>query len=159
MSDERIGMLEQRRIEAAVIKPIYEEMKKRFGKDAAQEVLRDAITESAVAAGAEFAAEFDGKTDLKAFQEIGKHWLKGGALEKEYLKRTDDEYHFNVTRCRYSEMYKEMGVGEIGHLLSCHRDATFCQGFDKRIALERTQTIMSGAPHCDFRYRFEAEGD
>ena len=158
MSDERLAILEQRRIEAAVIKPIYEVMKDRLGAEAAQEILREAITESAISAGAEFAAEFDGQTDLKAFQEIGKHWLKGGALEKDYLKQSDSEYHFNVTRCRYAEMYHEMGLGEIGHLLSCHRDATFCQGFDKRIGFERTQTIMSGASHCDFRYSFDADG-
>ena len=159
MSDERLSILEQRRIEAAVIKPIYEEMKARFGADTAQEVLRAAITKAAIAAGAEFARELDGKTDLLAFQEIGRHWIKGGALEKEFLKRSESEYHFNVTRCRYAEMYRDMGVGDIGHLLSCHRDATFCKGFDARIELERTQTIMDGADYCDFRYSFDPDGD
>ena len=159
MSDERLSILEQRRIEAAVIKPIYEEMKARFGADAAEEVLRAAITKAAVAAGAEFARDFDGKTDLLAFQEIGRHWIKGGALEKEFLKRSESEYQFNVTRCRYAEMYRDMGVGDIGHLLSCHRDATFCKGFDARIELERTQTIMDGADYCDFRYSFDPDGD
>ena len=157
MSDERMPVLEQRRIEAAVIKPIYEEMKSRFGADVAQELLKGAITKAAIAAGAEFAKEYEGKTDLLAFQELGRHWIKGDALEKEYLKRTEREYHFNVTRCRYAEMYKEMGVGEIGHLLSCHRDATFCKGFDARIDLVRTQTIMEGADHCDFRYSFDPD--
>jgi hypothetical protein len=157
MPDDRLAILEQRRIEAAVIKPIYEEMKNRFGETAAQEVLRDAITKSAIEAGKEFAAEADGKTDLKAFQGIIKHWLKGDALEKEDLKQTDEEFEFNVTRCRYSEMYRDMGIGDIGHLLSCHRDATFCQGFDPRITFERTQTLMEGASHCDFRYGFDVK--
>jgi hypothetical protein len=158
MSEERMAVLEQRRIEAAVIKPIYEEMKARFGADAAKEVLKGAIAKAAIAAGAGFAEEYDGKTDLLAFQEVGRHWIKGDALEKDYLKRTEREYHFNVTRCRYAEMYKEMGVGEIGHLLSCHRDATFCKGFNARIDLVRTQTIMEGADHCDFRYGFDPDG-
>jgi len=158
MSDERMAIIEQRRIEAAVIKPIYEEMKNRFGAEAAQEVLRAAITKAAIAAGAEFAREFEGGTDLLAFQEIGRHWMKGGALDKDFLVRTDRQYDFNVTRCRYAEMYMEMGVGEIGHLLSCHRDATFCKGFDERIDLERSQTIMGGAEYCDFRYSFDPNG-
>ncbi len=51
-----------------------------------------------------------------------------------------------------SEMYREMGLGEIGHLPSCQRDATFCEGYDKRMRLKRTQTIMQGASHCDFHY-------
>lgn len=46
-----------------------------------------------------------------------------------------------------------MGLGEIGHLLSCQRDATFCEGYDKRLKLTRTQTIMQGASYCDFNYK------
>jgi hypothetical protein len=52
-------------------------------------------------------------------------------------------------------MYRDMGLGEIGHLLSCQRDATFCEGYDSRLTLRRTQTIMQGASHCDFDYAFE----
>jgi hypothetical protein len=55
-------------------------------------------------------------------------------------------------------MYREMGLSEIGHLLSCNRDGSFCEGYDDRIKLTRTQTIMQGASHCDFRYRIEDEG-
>ena len=46
-----------------------------------------------------------------------------------------------------------MGLGPIGDLLSCSRDGAFCEGYDKRMALTRTQTIMGGASHCDFRCR------
>jgi len=66
-------------------------------------------------------------------------------------------YVFHVTRCRYAEMYRDMGLGDIGHLLSCQRDGTFCEGYDKRLKLKRTQTIMQGASHCDFSYTYEDE--
>ena len=51
-----------------------------------------------------------------------------------------------------------MGLGEIGHLLSCNRDGAFCEGYDPKLKLERSQTIMQGASHCDFDYTFE-KGD
>lgn len=69
------------------------------------------------------------------------------------MAQDDETLAFNVTRCRYAEMYRSMGLGEIGHLLSCNRDGTFIEGYDSRIKMERTQTIMQGASHCDFRYR------
>jgi len=72
-------------------------------------------------------------------------------------EQTETSYVFNVTRCKYAEMYRDMGLGEIGHLLSCQRDATFCEGYDKRMRLKRTQTIMQGASHCDFHYTLEDE--
>ena len=73
-------------------------------------------------------------------------------MEMEVKEQTETSYVFNVTRCKYAEMYRDMGLGEIEHLLSCQRDATFCEGYDKRIRLKRTQTIMPGATHCDFQY-------
>lgn len=152
---DRLPILEQRRIEAEVIKPIYEEMVAQLGKVQAQDILDSAIRKAAIAQGQSFAAEAEGGTDLDSFADIQKHWTASGALEIEPVDRTPETLDFNVTRCRYSEMYKAMGLGEIGHLLSCNRDGTFCEGYDPRIKLERTQTLMGGAGHCDFRYTFE----
>ncbi|MED5574441.1 MAG: L-2-amino-thiazoline-4-carboxylic acid hydrolase, partial [Pseudomonadota bacterium] len=82
-------------------------------------------------------------------------WTKDGALEIELLDASADTLNFNVKRCRYSEMYREMGVGEIGDLLSCQRDGDFCIGYNPDIEFTRTQTIMGGASHCDFRYKLK----
>lgn len=152
---ERLPILEQRRIEAEVIKPIYEEMVVTLGVEQARQILDTAIRKAAIAQGQSFAAEAENGTSLDSFADIQKHWTASGALEIEPVDRTPGTLDFNVTRCRYSEMYKAMGLGEIGHLLSCNRDGTFCEGYDPRIKLERTQTLMGGASHCDFRYTFE----
>jgi hypothetical protein len=50
-----------------------------------------------------------------------------------------------------------MGLSAIGDILSCDRDGAFCERYDPRIKLTRTQTIMSGANCCDFRYRATAD--
>jgi hypothetical protein len=54
-------------------------------------------------------------------------------------------------------MYHAMGLGEIGHLLSCARDSEFIAGYDPRVELTRTSTIMQGGKRCDFRYRMRDE--
>ena len=77
------------------------------------------------------------------------------ALEIEVLKASKTQFDFNVNRCRYAEMYREMGLEEIGHLLSCNRDATFCEGFEPNLKLVREQTLMEGASFCSFRYSLE----
>lgn len=156
---EPLPILEQRRIEARVIKPIYDEMVARLGVETAQAILGAAIEKAAIAQGKSFAEASAGRLGIDGFADIQRHWTANGALEIEEVERTAERLDFNVTRCRYSEMYREMGLGDIGHLLSCGRDGTFCQGFDPRITLERTQTIMGGASHCDFRYRYEADRD
>ena len=74
----------------------------------------------------------------------------------EVLDDRPGKFDFNVIRCRYAETYRAMGIGSLGDVLSCSRDGAFCEGYDPRIELTRTQTIMGGASHCDFRYRVKA---
>lgn len=153
-----LPIIELRRIEANVIKPIYEEMVAEVGAAAAQKIIGNAIRKAAIAQAQTFAERDGPDRDMRSFQDLYGLWTKGGALETEELERTEDTFHFNVTRCRYAEMYREMGLGEIGHLLSCNRDGSFCEGYSDKITMERGQTIMGGASHCDFRYRYEGEG-
>jgi L-2-amino-thiazoline-4-carboxylic acid hydrolase len=148
-------MIERRRIEANILKHVYETLKASHGKDIAQKAVGDAVRSASVQQAQEFAAKVDGNTSMASFAELRPLWTMDGALEITVLQQDASVMDFNVTRCRYSEMYRDMGLGEIGHLLSCQRDGTFCEGYDTRLKLTRTQTIMGGASHCDFRYRLE----
>ncbi len=147
-----LPILARRRIEAEIIRPIYDEMVAEMGVETARAVLTRAIEKAAIAAGASFAERTEGGTDMDTFRELYGLWTHDGALEIEVLKSDEQTFDFNVVRCRYSEMYREMGLGEIGGILSCNRDGVFCQGYDPRIKLQRTQTLMQGAACCDFRY-------
>jgi hypothetical protein len=158
MSDsETMAMLEKRRIEAAILKHVYDTLKASHGVEAAQRTIAQAVRQSAMAQAADMAAKVGGQTSLKTFIDRQEQWTRGEALEREVIEESATRYRYNVTRCKYAEMYRDMGLGEIGHLLSCQRDGTFCEGYDPRIKLKRTQTIMQGASHCDFDYAFEEE--
>ena len=76
----------------------------------------------------------------------------GDALDYEVIKQTPDAFEINITGCRYANFYKEIGAPELGFLLTCSADFTMAQGFGADVQLTRTQTIMQGASHCDFRY-------
>ncbi len=153
--------LTRRRLQAEVIGPIFEEMVREFGREAAEGVLDRAIRRAAVAEGRRFAeAAEGGATSMADFIRLYDLWTADGALEIEVLAADDERFDFDVVRCRYAESYREMGLGDIGHLLSCNRDGTFCEGYDPNITLEREHTIMAGAPRCTFRYRYRrAEGE
>src|ERR1019366_3845034 len=48
--------------------------------------------------------------------------------------------------------YNTVVLSELGAILSCGRDAALIEGFNSDISLERPQTILGGASHCDFQY-------
>lgn len=149
-----VSILEQRRIEAAFAKGIYEEMAAELGEEAARRILRNAVVKLARQAAGDMAAEAP-EPSLEHFVSIQPRWTREDALRVEVVRQDAENFDFNVTRCRYAESYKEMGLQELGAILSCNRDGAFCQGYDPRLTMTRTQTIMGGATHCDFRYRWD----
>ena len=152
---EGLSMLEKRKIEAEILKEVYETLKASHGEEVAKKTIGEAVRRSAIEQARKFAEAAPGGPSLKAFQKVMPLWTKGGALEIEVKEQSERSFAFNVTRCRYAETYKAMGLAEIGHLLSCNRDGAFCEGYDPKLKLERSQTIMQGASHCDFRYTYK----
>ncbi|NJM30706.1 MAG: L-2-amino-thiazoline-4-carboxylic acid hydrolase [Rhizobiales bacterium] len=145
--------LTKRKLQAEVIGPIYREMAAELGEEKAKAILDRAIRKAAIAEGKRLAGS--DQTSMRSFIDLFALWTADNALEIKVLQATDEVFDFDVTRCRYAETYRDMGLGSIGHLLSCNRDGTFCQGYDPKISLERKQTIMEGAPCCTFRYRYK----
>ncbi len=152
---EGLSMLDKRRIEAEILKEVYETLKASHGEEVARRTISESVRRSAIEQARQFAASAPGGTSLQSFKDIQSFWTKGGALEIEVVEESDSSFAFNVTRCRYAETYKAMGLGEIGHLLSCNRDGAFSEGYDPKLKLDRPQTIMQGASHCNFRYTYK----
>src|SRR5215471_20318925 len=119
---EGLSMLEKRKIEAEILKEVYETLKQSHGEEVAKKTIAESVRRSAIEQARQFAAAAPGGPSLKAFQDVMPLWTKGGALEIEVKEESDTTFRFNVVKCRYAETYKAMGLGEIGHLLSCNRD-------------------------------------
>jgi hypothetical protein len=149
-----IPTLTKRKLQAQVIGPIFMEMVEQIGEQRAVSILDAAIRKAAVVEGRYFAEKAGGQTSMADFIKLYQNWTNDGALEMKVLQTSDTVFDFDITRCQYAETYKKMGLEKIGHLLSCNRDGTFCQGYDQKISLVRKQTIMEGAPCCTFRYRY-----
>jgi hypothetical protein len=147
-----LPLLQQREIEANVIAPLFRAFAAEIGVDRAREILAGVIRELARQSGCAASASVGGN-DLHHLKQAIERWKDGGALELEVLRDDGEAFEFNVTRCRYAEMYDRLGLQDLGPILSCSRDGSMIEGFNPAIGFSRTQTIMEGASHCDFRYR------
>jgi hypothetical protein len=152
----RLTLLQQREIEARIVGPLIRAFQAEVGPERTLEIVRGVVAELARQGGAEMARQL-GEASLEAFAQSLNRWREGGALEIELREQTPERLSFDVTRCRYAELYRALGLADLGASLSCQRDFTLVQGFNPEIELFRTQTIMEGAPYCDFRFR--ARGD
>lgn len=152
-----VGILRRREIEARIVGPLLARLGAEFGDDRVHAIARDVVVNVARDQGASLARAI-GADDLAAFASALGAWSHDGALESELVVLDDDVFAFDVHRCRYAEMYRSLGLAELGATLSCNRDAALIEGFNPEIELTRTQTIMGGASHCDFVFRRRPAG-
>ena len=106
MSDNNeLGILARRKIEAEIIKPIYDILVREIGKARAQAVIGEAIENAAIEAGKAFASKEPDGANIQSFVALQYLWEKDNALEVKVLDADDQQYNYNVNRCRYAEMY------------------------------------------------------
>ena len=147
----KLTLLERREIEARIVGPLVRGFAAEFGRERTLEVLNRVIVALARSAGAELSQSL-GHQDLTTFAACLDQWRAGGALEIEVLEESAERLDFNVIRCRFAEMYRALGLADLGASLSCCRDFALIEGFNPGIQLTRSQTLMEGASHCDFRF-------
>lgn len=149
----KIGVLTRREVEARMLKPLVETLGEKFGKDAVLDVVRDTIVAIAREQGGELATAMGGCGSAEFHTSLA-YWTKEDGIVLDVVQNSAGNLAFNVTRCRYAELYQALGISELGAILSCNRDAALIEGFNADATFDRTQTIMQGADHCDFRYTF-----
>jgi hypothetical protein len=148
-----IPLIERARIQAQVLVPLLKALQADLGEERANAIVRKALGDLYRQFGEEFWRSRKSQDVGDNMASAFKTFAAGNALDYDVIKRTPDAFEVNVTACRYARFYQELGVPELGFLLVCSADFTMADGYDPDVRLTRTQTIMQGASHCDFRYR------
>ena len=148
-----LPLIERVKIQAQVLVPLVRTLQAELGEERANALVRKSIGALYRQFGdAWWRAQHETKVEdrlAKAFEAFAA----GDAIDYEVVKQTPDAFELNVTGCRYAKFYQELGAPELGFLLTCDVDFPFTEGFGGDVRLTRTQTIMQGASHCDFRYK------
>ncbi|MCK1421259.1 L-2-amino-thiazoline-4-carboxylic acid hydrolase [Bradyrhizobium sp. 182] len=152
-----VSVIEQAKIQAQVLVPLVKALQAELGEARANTLVRKALGDLYRGFGEEFWKSKNlnkDETDLgQPVASAFKTYARGDALAYDVIEQSKDVFAFDVKRCAYAEFYKALGEPELGFLLICTADFATADGFGPDITLTRTQTIMQGADHCDFRYR------
>jgi hypothetical protein len=150
----KVSILARREIEARILNPVMKAFMRELGRERTLKIVGPVIQSLAREGGVQL-TQLLGGNSLEHFAKGLSLWTREDALQLEIVEQSPARYAFNVTRCRYAEMYRELGISDLGVLLSCGRDSALIEGFNPQIKFTRTQTIMEGAPLCDFCYEMK----
>lgn len=152
-----IPLIEQIKIQAQVLVPLVKALQAELGEERANAIVRQAL-------GAQYRKFGDRWWQAQGDRSLGdklassfERFAAGDALEYEVVRQTTDAFDANVTGCRYAQFYQRLGVPELGFLLVCSSDFAMAEGLGPDVQLTRTQTIMQGASHCNFRYALKKQ--
>ena len=127
-------------------------LEKDYGSDC-MEVLASAKYELTYQQWAELARSQEQNGIAKLFELL---WEGAGPLlEYEVLYRDSEEIRLRVTKCFWADTFREMGAAGIGKTLYCDDEHASASGFNPRIRLTRSKTLMEGDDCCDHCYLLE----
>ena len=143
--------LDRVKAQAEVLVPLIKAFEEELGPERARSIARGALRDWIRERYASVREGWSGNPiDLVS---AGLPTFAEEALEYDVVDRSSDAFEFNVTRCAYAELYQSLGEPELGFLFVCELDTAMAEGLGSDVEFDRSQTLMQGAPHCDFRYR------
>jgi L-2-amino-thiazoline-4-carboxylic acid hydrolase len=148
-----VSVIERVKIQAQVLVPLVKALQAELGEERANALVRKTVGNVFRRLGEQWWQSKQSTNLAENMASAFASWARGDALDYSVRAQSRDSYEVDVTGCRYAQFYKELGEPELGFLLVCSQDFSFAEGFDPDIKLTRTQTIMQGASHCDFRYK------
>ena len=146
-----VPLIEQAKIQAQVLVPLVKALQAELGEERANGIIRKALGDMYRELGEKWWQTQGGNLGEKMAASFAA-FAAGDGLDYEVLEQAPDAFEVNVTGCRYAEFYNALGAPELGFLLICSSDFSMVEGFGSDVRLTRTQTIMQGATHCDFRF-------
>src|ERR1700730_774777 len=148
-----IPVIERAKIQAQVLVPLIKALQAELGEERANALVRKALGDVYRRLGDQWWRAKESKHVGENMALAFASFAQGDALDYNVRAQSQDTYEIDVTGCRYAQFYKELGELYFVFLLFCSWDSPFAEGFGSDTKLTRTQTIMQGASHCDFRYR------
>jgi predicted ArsR family transcriptional regulator len=153
--DPQVSLLDKTRMQAQVLVPVLRALRAELGKDKADAIVKQALRDWSRRLFAAIGDGIEGSPRRKwaAIQTVFGE-ISGREVEFEILRQDKEALELDVTRCRFAEFFRALGEPELGALLICEADFDIAAVGVGEVTLERTQTIMKGAPTCTFRYKF-----
>jgi predicted ArsR family transcriptional regulator len=151
-----ISVFEKLKIQTQVLVPVIRAFRAAMGEAQANQILRTALREWSTQLFHELGQQIDGSPKKKwATLNAAIAAKSADFLEYDVLRQDKEAFEVNMTTCRLAEFFKRLDEPELGALLACEADFDIEAVGNPEVKLTRTQTIMKGASHCDFRYHFK----
>ncbi len=142
----RTTILDAVKIQARAVIPIVKALERELGKERAFALVGGAIAQ-------DYANRQAQRIPVRNLHPRNGNTDTVFPVESRVVDDTPTTFAVDMQTCQFAQYFRAIGEPEIGALLTCGVD--FANEALQRPDWEfrRTQTLMQGADHCDFRWR------
>ncbi len=138
---------------------IYETLLKTNDKEKVLEIMKQAHAKWGIDMAEIQRRNTSSLSSYNDFKQAMKQAFK--FMQKNHLiysiKEDSEKLEFNVKKCIFSEVCKELDSTELGYAIFCHGDYDYAKTLHPKGRMMRNRTLMQGDSCCDHTYIWEDE--
>ena len=137
-------ILEAVKTQSKIVIPIVKELENELGKERAHAIVGRAIARNYV--------EFRRAQGFEKNSHPREDADTAFPIQTEVAEETETTFGLDIKACDVADDFRSIGESGIGALMTCGVDFAAEKLVRPEWEFRRTQTLMRGASHCDFRW-------
>ncbi len=137
--------------------PLWRGLEAEIGKDKLYATIKK-INDAGAKAEMAGMAKARGLSTLADYVKpfLNPNGLYAKVLTFDVVENTPKAVEFKVSECLWAKTFREAEAGDLGYVLVCDSDYAAAEGFNPKLRMIRTKTLMQGHDLCNHRYVLEA---
>ncbi len=137
--------------------PLWRGLEAEVGKDKLTAMIKK-INDAGAKASMAGMAKARGLSTLADYVKpfLNPNGLYAKVLTFDVVENTPKAVEFKVSECLWAKTFREAEAGDLGYVLVCDSDYAAAEGFNPKMRMIRTKTLMQGHDCCNHRYVLEA---
>jgi hypothetical protein len=156
--NQAVSKLDEYKAEAQVLIPVLQAARAELGEEQANRLIMGALRAWCRERTKHVLTDIPGTPQEKwetMKKVIDAPRTREDDLEFEILKWEPEALEYDVSRCAYADLFRELGESELGVVLACDSDIYLTEEIGPDIEYRRTQSLMQGGSCCDIRWRIK----
>jgi hypothetical protein len=135
---------------------IFRGLEREIGRDKFHEMLKNTI-DAGVKQEMAMMAKKLGSNDMASFTKSFRDpdSIYSRALTFDVIEDSPKAFEVKVSECLWAKTFRDAKAEDLGYILSCYGDYASAEGFNAKMRMIRTKTLMQGHDCCNHRYVIE----
>jgi hypothetical protein len=137
--------------------PLWRGLQAEIGKDKLYAMIKK-VNDAGVRTEMAAMAKARGVSTLADYVKpfLNPNGLYAKVLTFEVVENTPKAVELKVSECLWAQTYRAADAGDLGYILVCDSDFAAAEGFNPKMRMIRSKTLMQGHDCCNHRYVIEA---